>query len=448
MSIKKTAIYIRVSSDKQAQDGDSIGAQRDALMNYVNSRDDLVFAGEYLDDGVSGTKYQRDELQRLLDDVRAGKVNLILFCKLDRWFRSVRHYTATQEILDRYSVGWTAIWEPIYDTTTPQGRLIVNQMMSIAQFEAENTGQRIRQVQAYKVTQGEVISGSTPHGYSIVDKHLVPNQYAENVLRAFEAFSRNGSINGTLVETNSLEGLPRLRVGMKKLLSNPVYIGEYRGNKNYCQPIIPRSLWDDVQRQLPMNIKAGRRYCYIFSGLVACGECGSVMGGEARKRMRKKGEVVTLQYRCPKHYVRKPALCINPKVLAEPVLERLLVAELEKTVQRVDIDVKQKKPRDNSAQIAAVSRKIERLKELYLNDLITLDEYKQDKDALTDKLESLRAENTPDFAPIRALKGVNITEVYESLTPQEKRRFWRSIVKRIYFGADREIEIEYLGSIN
>lgn len=75
MSIKKTAIYIRVSSDKQAQDGDSIGAQRDALMNHINFHEDLVFAGEYLDDGISGTKYNRDELQRLLDDVRAGKVN-------------------------------------------------------------------------------------------------------------------------------------------------------------------------------------------------------------------------------------------------------------------------------------------------------------------------------------------------------------------------------------
>ena len=152
--MKRTAIYMRVSSDKQAQEGDSIPAQRDALIKYVNERDDLVFAGEYLDDGISGTKYsQRDELQRLLDDVSDGNIDLITFTKLDRWFRSVRHYTATQEILDKHNVGWIAVWEPIYDTTTPAGRLIVNQMMSIAQFEAENTGQRIRQVQAYKLTR-------------------------------------------------------------------------------------------------------------------------------------------------------------------------------------------------------------------------------------------------------------------------------------------------------
>ena len=132
--MKKTAIYIRVSSDRQVQEGDSIAAQRDALIKYVNDRPDLVLAGEYLDDGVSGQKDKRDELQRLLDDVRQNRIDLIIFTKLDRWFRSVRHYTATQEVLDRHSVTWTAIWESIYDTTTPQGRLIVNQMMSIAQF--------------------------------------------------------------------------------------------------------------------------------------------------------------------------------------------------------------------------------------------------------------------------------------------------------------------------
>ena len=125
--MKRVAIYMRVSSFKQVQEGDSIAAQRSALTAYIAGRPDLVLAGEYLDDGVSGTKYsQRDELQRLLDDVRDGNIDLIIFTKLDRWFRSVRHYTATQEVLDKYNVQWTAIWEPIYDTTTPQGRLIVN----------------------------------------------------------------------------------------------------------------------------------------------------------------------------------------------------------------------------------------------------------------------------------------------------------------------------------
>lgn len=139
--MKRTAIYIRVSSDRQAQEGDSIPAQRDALRKYIDDHNDLSFAGEYMDDGVSGTRNDRDELQRLLADVKDGKIDLILATKLDRIYRSIRHYLNFQDTLDRYNVNWLAIWEPIYDTSTPQGRLIINQMMSIAQFEAENTGQ-------------------------------------------------------------------------------------------------------------------------------------------------------------------------------------------------------------------------------------------------------------------------------------------------------------------
>jgi len=89
--MKKTAIYIRVSTDEQAREGDSIPAQREALRRYIEEHDDLILAGEYIDEGISGRKFQqRDDLQRLLDDVRAGKVDLIAFTKLDRWFRSVR----------------------------------------------------------------------------------------------------------------------------------------------------------------------------------------------------------------------------------------------------------------------------------------------------------------------------------------------------------------------
>ena len=120
--MKRVALYMRVSSDQQAKEGDSIPAQRDALTKYAKEKGYSI-VGEHLDDGISGTKYsQRDELQRMLSDVQAGKIDLIIFTRLDRFFRSVRHYTATQAILDKHNVGWLAIWEPVYDTTTPQGR--------------------------------------------------------------------------------------------------------------------------------------------------------------------------------------------------------------------------------------------------------------------------------------------------------------------------------------
>ena len=143
----RAALYIRVSSDRQAKEGDSIHAQREALRQYAQSHHMQIY-GEYVDDGVSGTRADRDELSRLLSDVESGMIDVILITKLDRLYRSLKHYLNMMDRLDRHNVGWLAIWEN-YDTTTPQGRLIVSQMMSIAQFEAENTGARIRAVFDY-----------------------------------------------------------------------------------------------------------------------------------------------------------------------------------------------------------------------------------------------------------------------------------------------------------
>ena len=451
--MKRVAIYIRVSSDKQAQEGDSIAAQRQALTKYIDNRPDLVLAGEYIDDGISGTKYsQRDELQRMLADVEEGKIDLLIFTRLDRFFRSVRHYTAAQAILDKHGVGWTAIWEPIYDTTTPQGRLIVNQMMSIAQFEAENTSQRIRQVQAYKVSQGEFISGNTPYGYSLESKHLVPNEYAKNVVMAFETFDRTGSLYGSMAELAGVPGIPAIKKDFKKMLKNPIYIGKYRDNDNFCAPIVPLPLWEHVQTLMQINIKVNQRYTYIFSGLIRCAECGCSFGANTRRRQRKAGGKIfpIHQYRCPKHYQRKAGKCINAKVVAESVMERYLLENLSSMISKTVIEYEEKaRPaRDQSAKIAKLRNRADRLKELFLNDLISIEEYKADKEVILSKIEAAQAEqisapevNTEALAQIQKM---DITEIYAGMSAEEKRRFWRAIIKTIWFSADREIKVEFL----
>lgn len=445
----RTAIYMRVSSDRQAKEGDSIPAQRDALIKYINDRPDLTLAGEYLDDGISGTKADRDELQRLLDDVEAGQIELIIFTKLDRWFRSVRHYTATQEILDRHNVGWTAIWEPIYDTTTPAGRLIVNQMMSIAQFEAENTGQRIRQVQAYKVAQGEVISGSTPPGYSIQNKRLVPNSDAKSVLEAFRTYDRIGSLNGTMRHCAGLSGLPRRQPAFKRMLTNRIYVGEHPRNEHFCEPIVPRDLFERVQVGISRNIKKNQHHTYIFSGLIRCGECGCAFGANTRKKKRGGYLEITPQYRCPKHFNAKPPQCPNCKVINERVLERYLVDNIREKIEGLvlEYNAKMAPVRDVSKQVAELERKIRKLKELYVNDLIGIDEYKTDREDYLAQIADLEAsaqrpEETDLSGLLRALPD-DFEEIYYDFTKAERRRFWRSILKEIRFDMERNIDVYF-----
>lgn len=445
--MKRTAIYLRVSSDKQAKEGDSIPAQRDALRKYIDDRDELTFAGEYIDDGISGTKADRDELQRLLDDVEAGKIDLIIFTKLDRWFRSVRHYSATQEKLDRHGVGWTAIWEPIYDTTNPVGRLIINQMMSIAQFEAENTSSRIRQVQAYKVSQGEVISGSTPPGYSIVNKKLVPNEDAPNVREAFETYDRTGSLADVTRQCSGLHGLPRTQGAIKKVLRNRIYIGEHPGNDHFCPPIVPRDLFDRVQVGLSRNVKKDQKYAYIFSGLIRCAECGRSFAANTRTRKRGNSVGVTHQYRCQLHYIRKPSQCPNSKVVSEAALEKYLIGHLRERIGEVVLayDIKTAPVKDRSAQIKVLETKIRKLKELYVNDLITLEEYKADKEEYQKQIEELSDESPREADPeqLRKLLETNFEEMYDHMEKPEKRRFWRAILKEIRFGKDRTIDLYF-----
>ena len=183
--MKRVALYARVSTENQ-HDNDSIPAQVDALKKYAKDHNYYV-RGVFIDDGVSGTLLdERDESQKLLELVKRGEIDLILFCKLDRWFRNVRHYLNTQSILDEYNVPWRAIWEN-YEVESPGGRLMVTQMMSFAEFEAANTALRINKVCDYKKTRREVVSGKVPFGYKIVDKHMVIDEdKADTVRKVFD----------------------------------------------------------------------------------------------------------------------------------------------------------------------------------------------------------------------------------------------------------------------
>lgn len=435
----RAAIYCRVSSAVQAKEGDSISAQLDALNKYAVEHNFQII-GTFVDDGISGTKSDRDELQKLLALVEQNAVDIIIFCKLDRWFRSIRHYINTQAILDAHGVNWTAIWEPIYDTTTPQGRLIVNQMMSIAQFEAEQTGERVRQVQAHKLRQREVISGTTPHGYSIVNKHLVPNEDADDVRKAFEIYDRTGNLSKT-AEAMAGTNLPTTVTGMKRLLKNRRYIGEAHGMTDFCEPIVDKEVFERVQVALSRNIKHNQKRTYLFSGLIRCAECGASMSGHYWIGRD------CLGYRCQKHYCTRVNRCENGKVITDGVLEKKLLDMLPNVIiEQVEMHKKKSAPVVSyERQKAALEKKIERLKVLFINEEISLEEYRVDKATLMKQIAEL-APVKPSEPPqaVLQLQGMDIKGIYEILTQEERRMFWRGIIKEIRFDKDRNLFFEFL----
>ena len=159
---QRAALYIRVSTEEQAIHGLSLSAQQETLTRYIQENG-LLLAGIYADEGITARKKYRNRVQfmRMLKDVQENKIDLILFIKLDRWFRNIADYYEVQKILDDHHVHWIATEED-YDTTTANGRLHLNIKLSIAQDESDRTSERIKFVFDSKVKRGEVISGKVP----------------------------------------------------------------------------------------------------------------------------------------------------------------------------------------------------------------------------------------------------------------------------------------------
>jgi len=435
----RVGIYCRVSTDQQVNEGDSIQAQLSALKKYASDHN-YEIAGIFVDDGVSGTLLDgRDELQRLLEEVKKRNVDLIIFTKLDRYFRNLKHYLNTQEVLDKFGVPWIAIWEN-YETKTPQGKLMVNQMLSFAQFEAEQTGQRINQVFNYKKTKHEALSGCVPIGYKIADKHIVPDPETVDIAKqTFQTYLETGSIRKTmrLMQGN---GLPKTQGGFKHMLMNRKYIGEAYGIEGYFEPIIDKQTFDTVQHMLRMNVKANQVRNYVFSGMIWCSDCG----GKMTSRSGPRGNGRYKSYRCMYHYRPIPT-CSNTKSISEKKLEKYLVENL-KDLAFADINVEDaNKAKDYEKQIAATEKKMSRLKELYVNELINLDEYKRDMAAYKADIDDFKARmkkyEGSDKTALKDLVGTNLDEWYWTLTDVEKRELWGSVIDKIYYGSDKQIKV-------
>ena len=129
----KAALYIRVSTSEQALHGLSVDAQKAALTEYAN-RHNMHIVGIYCDEGITARKRldKRAAFQSLIADVQQNKIDLILVTKLDRWFRNIKDYYTTQEILEKHGCNWRTIFEN-YDTSTASGRLHINIMLSVNQ---------------------------------------------------------------------------------------------------------------------------------------------------------------------------------------------------------------------------------------------------------------------------------------------------------------------------
>ena len=429
--MKRTAIYMRVSSEKQVKDGESLEFQHNLCTNYIKNHSDMILVDTYVDDGVSGTKFdQRDELQRMLNDVKDGKIDMIIFTKLDRFFRSVRHLMNTLDILDQYGVEWKAIQES-HDNTTPTGKLSLTIMGAFAEMEANMASVRVKDAYANKLSKGEWLNSHPPFGYMIKDKKAVPDpQKKDIVVSLFREYKSHNSIYRLSREHTDI---PRSTKSIKRILTDKAYIGEAHGRKDFLEPIVDRDLFEDVQRLISMNVKSSTKYTYLFSGLMICPECRKKLTASTYKHKYQR-------YSCRYHPMGR---CGNNHVIYESQVERFLIERYREDLEKRYLELKSVKKTDNSQKIRAITHKMDRLKDLYINDLIDLDEYKRDLETYRNELRDLEKPTETNVEQIEELLKLNVYEIYWTLDKEQKRRLWRSVVKSIT-PKDGSFFVEYM----
>src|ERR1700753_1282368 len=192
----RCAIYTRVSTDQGLeQDFNSLDAQYDASQAYIRSQAHAgwtLIRSKYDDGGFSGGNTERPALQRLLDDVRAGKVDIIVVYKVDRLTRSLADFAKMIELFDKHGVSFVSVTQQ-FNTPSSMGGLTLNVLLSFAQFEREVTGERIRDKIAASKKKGMWMGGTVALGYKVHERKLIVDEAEAVLVRTiFQEFLRLG----------------------------------------------------------------------------------------------------------------------------------------------------------------------------------------------------------------------------------------------------------------
>ncbi|QDM24130.1 recombinase family protein [Tardiphaga sp. vice154] len=271
----RCAVYTRKSSEEGLDmEFNSLEAQREACEAFIVSQRAkgwTLVPDQYDDGGISGGTLERPALKRLLADIEAGKLDIILVYKIDRLSRSMLDFLNLVETFDRRNVTFVSITQS-FDTRSPMGRLVLNVMLSFGQFEREVTGERIRDKVAASRKKGMWMGGWTPLGYEVQDRKLIIHDAdAETVRGIFKRFLVLKS--ATLLARELVAKGATNRYGhlldkgvLYKLLNNRVYVGEavHKGTSypGEHKAIIDRKLWDQVHalmKDSPRKRAAGAR---------------------------------------------------------------------------------------------------------------------------------------------------------------------------------------------
>ena len=456
----KCVIYVRVSTDEQAKHGYSIAAQVEKLEAYCVSQGwELVH--KFIDDGYSAKDLNRPQFEEMMKKIKDETINVLLVYRLDRLTRSVVDLYAILQELDANNCKFKSATE-VYDTTNAMGRLFITLVAAIAQWERENTAERVRMGMEKKTRMGKWKGGIAPYGYKIENDQLIVDEKEAEVVR--EVFRLSKSFGFLTIAKQLTQKGYATRKGsdwhvdsVRGIANNCVYAGYLTFNespKEYKKPpreqklyegnqerIIPREEFWELQDILDKRRTfGGKRETsnYYFSSILKCARCGHSMSGH------KSGNKKT--YRCSGKKAGKK--CTSHMILEDNLVKAVflkfdeLVGDFASSEGQVDY------PTDRldelKKELAAVQKIIQKKKVMYENDIINIDELIEETEKLRARekelqkeLKSIQRESRFDDDTLKAIIE-NIETLWPHADEHERKYLMTTLFEQLVIDTSEE----------
>ncbi|KEO84969.1 hypothetical protein EL26_02935 [Tumebacillus flagellatus] len=488
------ALYIRVSTEEQAEEGYSLEAQSNTLNAYCETHGYRI-VHEYKDEGISAKNITgRPGLLQLLRDAEQGLFSKVIFWKLSRLSRDQHDQWTIVKQLQRHNVEICSITEQ-FDTTTPNGRAFFSLLGTFAQLERETLGENVRLGMKQKAKEGEW-NGGTILGYDTVEGKLVVNE-SEKLLvhHIFDLYTQGKGLKAVANQLNkegfkTKKGNPFSIGAIRTIVHNPTYIGKIRwgqvekwsekrrnGKKDPLladgqhEPIISVEVWNQAQGLITKKTtKNNRQFTgkHILAGFLRCPTCGAAMVGKNDKRTLASGERKEyLKYVCGRSHRSGSSVCssntVKLEVIEQEVAERLsgIVQQPEiirEIIRKVNSTRKQRsKPLQEELavlerQIGQIDGKIDKTFDLFYADAIDSNELKKRKDALEQEkvgmdkrrqeiMFELKDDQDTELPEKQILDVIlDFARVFATAEPEKKKLFLKTLVKDITLTPQRKLD--------
>jgi len=482
----RCAIYTRKSHEEGLeQEFNSLHAQREAGEAYIASQRHagwVALPTDYSDGGFTGGNMDRPGLEKLLADIQRNRVDCVVVYKVDRLSRSLMDFAQMISLFDQHDVAFVSVTQH-FDTSTSMGRLILNVLLSFAQFEREIIGERIRDKKLATAKQGKYVGGQPFLGYDIdrERKRLIVNPAEAQIVREiFEAFIRTRStlvvareLNATGYRTKQYKAIKNGKVvGGKRwnkvyvyrVVTNRKYLGEvvHKGQSypGEHEAVLDRRQWDEAQRIMADNYharadKTRQKVQALLTGIVRCGHCGKAMGASHTKRRGRRYRYYVCNHAEKNGYDTCPVKSVAAGQIEGAVKDRIRVILrspdlIARTFREVQAQAESQRAdlagqRDRlEARLAELKRAIGRLARSDGNDgglvaeLTKLnEEYGQTQNQVEEVGHAMEAlgEGGPAEDDVRtALQKLD--PLWDELFPAEKERIVKLLVQEVVVGQD------------